>query len=627
MTFNPASSGGSVTVDILGNLSHLEASLRKAEAELGKFHRSTKGTKDAVKDATNATNQMAAANDNLTRQVSGTRRALNLYRGAIATLATLGVTQFARATVRAASDVEEMRNLLRVVFGDAIRDMEEWSEATGNAVNRSRFNLLRFAGDFASFLRPLGTAQDQIAPMSQALTQLTVDLASFRNMAEADIFAKLMSGLAGETEAVRRLGIDLSVAAVEQELLANGITKSIQEATLAEKVMARYAIMMRQTTDAQGDAARTAGSFENQTKALSAEIHELQVALGEELMPLAQELLGWTIDMVKFLRSDGGLIGFVRELGTSFGDLSSDLDRFMSNPSLHSALSFLLGRDFANLVSDPPPGEDPRKEDAPSDRFRSSGTPAPITNPPHKSRSSIRSAERIQDVVNALKHQTQQLERTSRAQAQYDALQRAGIDADHARAIEIMNLAGALHDYEMAQESMNDSLRFFGGMATDVLSDLRKGSFDLEESFLRVADAIAEAAVEAAIFGEGPLASLFGVNTGGGGTGGIIGLIGQAFAGGFSEGGRIPANKFGLVGEGGEPEFVFGPAQVVPASQMGGTSRGGDFYYAPTITAGMTATDRAWLMAQLTRTRDEAVEMSLTEVRRLNATRSDAMSA
>lgn len=63
--------------------------------------------------------------------------------------------------------------------------------------------------------------------------------------------------------------------------------------------------------------------------------------------------------------------------------------------------------------------------------------------------------------------------------------------------------------------------------------------------------------------------SMRNVGTGGGGGGGILDFATNAlsslFAGGFANGGKIPAGQFGIVGERG-PEFISGPANITPMS-------------------------------------------------------------
>ena len=237
-----------------------------------------------IKKAESQTKRLGRAFDDVGRKAQRIGRQL-------ATFVTLPILAIGVASVKTASDIQEMQNLFDVTFESAADDVEEWAARMATAMQRSRFDLMKTASEFAAFLKPLGVAPDAIAPMAKALTALTTDIASFRNQTDQEVFTRLFSGLAGETEAVRRLGIDIGEAAIKQELLNQGFKGTSAEAEQGQKVMARFALIMRQTTDAQGDAVRTALSFENQTKALGATITDLRVDIGQRLLPVATRLI------------------------------------------------------------------------------------------------------------------------------------------------------------------------------------------------------------------------------------------------------------------------------------------------------------------------------------------------
>ncbi len=254
-----------------------------------------------IKKAESQAKRLGRAFDNVGRKAQRIGRQL-------ATFITLPILAIGVATVKTASEIQEMQNLFDVTFESASKDVEKWAARVARAMNRSRFEMMQTASDFAAFLKPLGVAPEQIVPMSKALAELTTDIASFRNQADKEVFIRLFSGLAGETEAVRRLGIDIGVASVKQELLNLGFKGGIVEATQGQKVLARFSLIMKQTSDAQGDAVRTAGSFENQTKALGATIKDVRVEIGQRLLPVATRLVQW-----------------IRELGLRFLSLSDNV--------------------------------------------------------------------------------------------------------------------------------------------------------------------------------------------------------------------------------------------------------------------------------------------------------------
>ena len=106
--------------------------------------------------------------------------------------------------------------------------------------------------------------------MSQGLVQLAADLASFNNIGVDEALLKLQSGLVGETEPLRALGVNLNAAAVQAEALKMGLAANVETLTAADMAQARYALILQQTTTAQGDLARTSDGWANQNRILQA---------------------------------------------------------------------------------------------------------------------------------------------------------------------------------------------------------------------------------------------------------------------------------------------------------------------------------------------------------------------
>jgi hypothetical protein len=181
---------------------------------------------------------------------------------------------------------------LNETFKEAVDGVRAWAQAAGKEVGRSQHTLEKYAGSLGAFLVPmLKGSREQAAEMSKSLSKLSVDLASFYNLADDDALARLQSGLAGETEAVRKLGVDLSEAGLQEFAHAKGITKKVQAMTMAEKIGLRYEKIFNDTTDKQGDASRTAGGYANTLKRLDETVLDLKVGIGEQLLPYAQDFL------------------------------------------------------------------------------------------------------------------------------------------------------------------------------------------------------------------------------------------------------------------------------------------------------------------------------------------------
>jgi len=198
--------------------------------------------------------------------------------------------------VDAASDADEALNVLSRTFGRQSAAVVQWSHDTGEAMGRSAYELQDAVGKFGAFLEPQfkGTTTD-IAAMSEALTKLSVDLASFYNTSDQEASMRLFSGLSGETEAVRRFGIDISDTSLDDfnkkygEGSAKG--KRVAALTLQEKTLLRYRKILADTVGKQNDAILTAGSWANQLKRTTGRIKDLAVVLGRRLIPFALKLL------------------------------------------------------------------------------------------------------------------------------------------------------------------------------------------------------------------------------------------------------------------------------------------------------------------------------------------------
>lgn len=125
---------------------------------------------------------------------------------------------------------------------------------------------------------------NKMLTMSKNLTALSGDMASFYNLSGDDAFNKLRAGISGETEPLKQLGINMSVANMEAFALSQGITKSYNAMTQAEQAILRYNYLLSVTANAQGDFMRTQEGWANQTRVLSERINELKIVVGDLLI-------------------------------------------------------------------------------------------------------------------------------------------------------------------------------------------------------------------------------------------------------------------------------------------------------------------------------------------------------
>ena len=199
-------------------------------------------------------------------------------------------TDFMADAVSMASDLEESQSKVNVVFGDGAGIIHDWGETAAESMGLTKQAALEAAGTFGNFIQALGNGQAEASEMSRGLVELAADLASFNNTEIDEVILALRSGLAGEAEPMRRLGVSLSAARVESNLLAKGIVKTKAEITDAMKVTERYAIIFEDSTLAQGDFARTSDGLANSTRILNAELADAQTEIGIRLLPVMRDL-------------------------------------------------------------------------------------------------------------------------------------------------------------------------------------------------------------------------------------------------------------------------------------------------------------------------------------------------
>ncbi len=207
------------------------------------------------------------------------------------------IASFALA-VKAASDYEETFSKFEAVFKDQAQAAKAWADEMAKAMNRSTVAMLGFLAGLQDVFVPFGFAREEARKLSQEVTRLGVDLASFNNMADAEVVNALTTALTGSHETVKKFGVIINEVTLKEALLTMGIKGGTKVATEQQKVLARLNILLAATSDAQGDAIRTAGSLANQMRGLKAAFLDLATDLGTIFLPLATTLIGRTGKLV-----------------------------------------------------------------------------------------------------------------------------------------------------------------------------------------------------------------------------------------------------------------------------------------------------------------------------------------
>ncbi len=204
---------------------------------------------------------------------------------------TAALINFGKESIKLASDIQEVQNVIDVTFGKGSKQIEQFAQSAAESFGLSELSAKQYTGTMGAMLKSSGLATSAAQEMSMALTGLAGDMASFYNLDTDMAFEKIRSGISGETEPLKQLGINMSVANLEAYALSKGITKSYNAMSQAEQTLLRYNYLLSVTTDAQGDFARTSGSFANQIRLLQLNFDQLRIAVGNALIPIAQAVL------------------------------------------------------------------------------------------------------------------------------------------------------------------------------------------------------------------------------------------------------------------------------------------------------------------------------------------------
>lgn len=258
----------------------IEGDNSQAMKALDEFEAEAKKTGDQFEDTVEDTM------DGAEKSVSGT--AAKIAKAIGSAFVVKQVIEFGKAAIGVASDLNEVQNVVDTTFGDGSVKIDEWAKNAAEAFGESELQAKQFTSTLGAMFKSMGVGQADMEEMSMSLAGLAGDMASFYNLDPTEAFEKLRSGISGETEPLKQLGINMSVVNLEAFAMSEGITKSYQEMTQAEQATLRYQYIMSATADAQGDFADTSDSFANQQRILQLEIQTLAAEIGNDLMPIAQ---------------------------------------------------------------------------------------------------------------------------------------------------------------------------------------------------------------------------------------------------------------------------------------------------------------------------------------------------
>lgn len=210
-----------------------------------------------------------------------------------------------------ASDIVEVQNVVDVTFGEMGHVIDDFASRAIDGFGVAEVSAKQFAGTMGAMLKTSGIASNDVLVMSKQMVALAGDIASFYNLSTDEAMEKLRSGMSGQVQPLRQLGINLTIANLEAFALSQGITKSWQSMSQAEQTMLRYNYLMKNTSSVQGDFARTQGTWANQTRILKDNFQTLFAIFGK----------GFIVGILPIVKGLNVILVQLRKVGNAFVSL------------------------------------------------------------------------------------------------------------------------------------------------------------------------------------------------------------------------------------------------------------------------------------------------------------------
>lgn len=206
-------------------------------------------------------------------------------------ISVAGITSAIKDCVALSSEVEEMENKFNVVFGNIADDVDAWAQRYSDAIGRNKNDIKTYLADQQNLLVGFGMTREAGAELSEQITSLALDLASFGNMDEATAVQAMSKAVMGQAESAKTLGAVLNESTRQQAMLAMGLSGTYDSLDQLTKMQVNYQAILLQSSDAVGDCERSMGSYASTLKSFQSKLKEIKTLVGQFFMPTIQKVL------------------------------------------------------------------------------------------------------------------------------------------------------------------------------------------------------------------------------------------------------------------------------------------------------------------------------------------------
>lgn len=272
-------------------------------------------------------NRVTAANEKQRKSYLSLSNQMNGFMRNMAKLVSLkAIAEYLGNAVAKFNDFYEATDLFHNAMGNLSGEADTLISKMQGLLGVDPTKAMTYMATIQSLGTSFGLASDKAYVLSKNLTQLAYDEGSYWNKDVAETFTAMSSAISGEIEPIRRLGVDLSQARLQQELLALGFNKQVSSLSQADKAVLRYIAIMKQTANVQGNLAQTIQSPANQIKILKAQLDMLAKSVGSLLYPALKSILPPLIAAVQLIREFVEWVAKLMGVKVVFTDFTKSAD-------------------------------------------------------------------------------------------------------------------------------------------------------------------------------------------------------------------------------------------------------------------------------------------------------------
>lgn len=272
-------------------------------------------------------NRVTAANEKQRKSYLSLSHQMNGFMRNMAKLVSLkAIAEYLGNAVAKFNDFYEATDLFHNAMGNLSGEADTLISKMQGLLGVDPTKAMTYMATIQSLGTSFGLTSDKAYVLSKNLTQLAYDEGSYWNKDVAETFTAMSSAISGEIEPIRRLGVDLSQARLQQELLALGFNKQVSSLSQADKAVLRYIAIMKQTANVQGNLAQTIQSPANQIKILKAQLDMLAKSVGSLLYPAMKSILPPLIAAVQLIREFVEWVAKLMGVKVVFTDFTKSAD-------------------------------------------------------------------------------------------------------------------------------------------------------------------------------------------------------------------------------------------------------------------------------------------------------------